>query len=64
MSFIDDAKDKAADAAEFVKDKAEDAGEWIGDKAEGVGEWVKDTVEDVKDRFDGDDDKPAATPAS
>ena len=65
MGLLDDAKEKAEDAAEFVKDKAEDAGEFAKDKADDVSDFVKERVADVKNRFDGDDaTPPAATPAS
>jgi gas vesicle protein len=78
MGFIEDAKDKAEDAAEFVKDKAGDAADFAKDKAEDVSDFAKDKALDVKDFVDhvhddiakgghthGDHDapKPTAPPA-
>jgi hypothetical protein len=67
MGLLDDAKDKAEDAAEVVKDKAGDAADFVKDKADDVSDFVKDKAAEAKDRFGGDDKAatpPAATPAS
>lgn len=69
--FVEKAKEVAGDAAEKAKelagDVAENAKEFAGDVKEFAGDAVdkaKDVAGDIKDRFDGDDEAPAPTPAA
>ena len=54
---LEDLKDKAEDVWEKVEDKAEEVWDKVEDKAEDLWDATKEKAAEIKDKFDGDDDK-------
>ena len=64
MGLLDDAKDKAEDAAEFAKDKLDGAAGFAKDTAAGAAGFIADKAAALEDKLDGDDEPAQTTPAS